>query len=182
MSLMLSYMAFLKRMSMCNNHLVMWILLILPMCASFINLCMVSNKLLEPGLTTLSSFFFLLAPSSIFYLYVDDIIVIGNNPSQISSLITALSQVFKLKYLGPLSYFLGIQISHTKYGITLTQTKYAYDILHRFNMTNSKPVKTPCYPSSHLVLHSGVALSDPSMYRSLVGALQYLTFTRLDLA
>ena len=91
MSLMLSYMAFLKRMSMCNNHLVMWILLILPMCASFINLCMVSNKLLEPGLTTLSSFFILLAPSSIFYLYVDDTIVIGNNPSQISSLITTLS-------------------------------------------------------------------------------------------
>ena len=90
--------------------------------------------------------------------------------------------MFELKDLGPLSYFLGIQISHTKYGITLTQTKYAYDILHTFNMTNSKPVKTPCYPSSHLVPHSGVALSDPSMYRSLVGALQYLTFTKLDLA
>ena len=49
-------------------------------------------------------------------------------------------------------------------------------------MTNSKPVKTPCYPLSRLVPHFGVALFDPTMYRSLVGALQYLTFTRLVLA
>ena len=49
-------------------------------------------------------------------------------------------------------------------------------------MTNSKPIKTPCYPSSRLVPHSGVALFDPTVYRSLVGALQYLTFTKPDLA
>ena len=90
--------------------------------------------------------------------------------------------MFELKDLGPLNYFLGIQISHTNHGITLTQSKYASDILHRFNMENSKPVKTPCCSSSRLVPHSGVPLSDPSVYRSMVGALQYLTFTRLDLA
>ena len=115
-------------------------------------------------------------------LYVDDIIVIGNNSSQIAHLITTLSQVFELKDLGPLSYFLGIQISHTEYRITLNQTKYASDVLHRFHMENSKPTKTPCCPSFRLVPHSGVALSNPTEYRSMVGSLQYLTFTRLDLA
>ena len=49
-------------------------------------------------------------------------------------------------------------------------------------MENSKAVKTPCCSSSHLVPHSGVPLSDPTVYRSMVDALQYLTFTRLDLA
>ena len=49
-------------------------------------------------------------------------------------------------------------------------------------MANSKLVKTPCCPSSRLVLYSGVALSDPTAYKSMVGALQYLTFTRPDLA
>ena len=115
-------------------------------------------------------------------LYVDDIIVTGNNSSQIANLITTLNQLFELKDLGPLNYFLGIQISHTKHGITLTQSKYAFDVLHRFNMENSKPVKTPCCSSSRSVPHSGVPLFDQFVYRSTVGALQYLTFTKPDLA
>lgn len=63
-------------------------------------------------------------------LYVDDIIITGNDPPQISHLITALNIAFKLKDLGALSYFLGIQIVPTKFGQTLCQSKYAYDILH----------------------------------------------------
>ena len=49
-------------------------------------------------------------------------------------------------------------------------------------MENSKPTKTPCCSSSRLLPNDGVALSDPSKFRSMVGALQYLTFTRPDLA
>ena len=100
------------------------------------------------------SLFIFQSSGTIIYLllYVDDIIVIGNNSSQIAHLITTLSQVFELKDLGPLSYFLGIQISHTEYRITLNQTKYASDVLHRFHMENSKPTKTPCCPSFRLCL------------------------------
>lgn len=94
-------------------------------------------------------------------MYVDDIIVTGNNSSQIVHLIVALSQVFELD-LRPLNYFLGIQISHIKHGISLIQTKYASNVLHRFHMENAKPTKTPCYPSTRLVPYSGVALSDLS--------------------
>ena len=120
------------------------------------------------------SFLFIFKSSStIIYLffYVDDIIVTGNSASQVDDHITALSQVFKLKDLGPLSYFLKIQISHTKYGISLTQSKYAFDVLHWFNMENSKIVKTPSCSSSRLVPHSSILLSDPTVYRSMVGAL-----------
>ena len=55
-------------------------------------------------------------------------------------------------------------------------------MFYMLNMENSKPVKTPCCSSSCLVPHSGVPLFDPFVYRSTVGALQYLTFTKHDLA
>ena len=130
-----------------------------------------------------SLFVFCLAHTIIYLiLYVDDIIVIGNDSTQIHNLITALGQVFELKDLGPLNYFLGIQITKSTHGLTLTQTKYASDVLHRFHMENSKPTKTPSCPSIRLVPHDGVRLSDPTQYRSMIGALQYLTFTRPDIA
>ena len=115
-------------------------------------------------------------------VYVDDIIIIGNSSSQISHLVTNLSKVFELKDLGALSYFLGIQIMPSRFGLTLCQSKYASDVLHRFNMENSKPTKTPCCPNVCLTPFDGSILADPFEYRSMVGALQYLTFTRPDLA
>ena len=90
--------------------------------------------------------------------------------------------MFELKDLGDLNYFLGVQISRTQFGLTLTQSKHAFDVLHRFHMENSKPTKTPCCPSSRLFPHDGVAFSDPTEFRSMVGAFQYLTFTRPNLA
>ena len=120
-----------------------------------------------------STLFIFHSKSTIIYLllYMDDIILIGNNSRHVSSLVTALSSVFDLKDLGDLNYFLGIQISRTSFGLTLTQSKYASDVLHRFHMENSKPTKTPCCPSTHLLPYDGVALSDPTEYRSIVGAL-----------
>lgn len=70
----------------------------------------------------------------------------------------------------------------SQFGLTLTQFKYASNVLHRFHMENAKPTKTPCCPSVRLVTYDGVSLFDPIEYRNMVGALQYLTFTRPDLA
>ena len=109
---------------------------------------------------------------------MDDIILTGNNSRHVSSLVTALSSVFDLKDFGDLNYFLGVQISRTPFGLTLTQSKYATDVLHRFHMENYKPTKTPYCPSTRLLPHDGVALFEPTENRSMVGALQYLTFTR----
>lgn len=89
-------------------------------------------------------------------LYVDDIIITGNNSAHISSLIDVLSSTFELKDLGPLSYFLGIQVQPTKYGLTLTQSKYASNVLYRFQMDNAKPTKAPCCPSKRLLPYEGL--------------------------
>uniref|UniRef100_A0A2N9FJ85 Reverse transcriptase Ty1/copia-type domain-containing protein n=1 Tax=Fagus sylvatica TaxID=28930 RepID=A0A2N9FJ85_FAGSY len=114
-------------------------------------------------------------------LYVDDIILTGTHPAAITSLITELASTFELKDLGPLRYFLGLQIDYGRDYLFVNQRKYVTDLLTKFNMTTCKAASTP-FPISHkLQASSEDLLSDPTQYRSLVGALQYATFTRPDI-
>uniref|UniRef100_A0A2N9J9G3 Uncharacterized protein n=1 Tax=Fagus sylvatica TaxID=28930 RepID=A0A2N9J9G3_FAGSY len=115
-------------------------------------------------------------------LYVDDIIITGNNPTAISDIITQLSNAFELKDLGPLRYFLGLQIDYKKVGLFVHQHKYITDLLTKFHMTECKTASTPIATTSSLSTTTTDLLSDPTPYRSLVGALQYATFTRPDIA
>ena len=115
-------------------------------------------------------------------VYVDDIVLIGNNPQFLSSLIAQLNAAFELKDLGLLHYFLSLQITKTSKGIFFTQTKYAQDLLLKVHMHSSKPARTPCAPNSKLVPNKGSFLSNPHAYRSIVGSLHYLTLTRPDLS
>uniref|UniRef100_A0A2N9HA75 Reverse transcriptase Ty1/copia-type domain-containing protein n=1 Tax=Fagus sylvatica TaxID=28930 RepID=A0A2N9HA75_FAGSY len=114
-------------------------------------------------------------------LYVDDIIITGNSSSAVSDIISQLSTAFELKDLGPLRYFLGLQIDYKKGGFFVHQRKYLTDLLHKFTMTNCKAASTPIATTPLLTSTSTELLSDPTPYRSLVGALQYATFTRPDI-
>ena len=105
-----------------------------------------------------------------------------NNPKFLDSLIAQLSEAFKLKNLGPLNYFLGLQITRSSKGLFLTQTKYAQDLLLKFQMHSSKPTRSPCAPYLRLVPNERSFLSNSYEYRSLVGYFHYLTFTRPDLS
>ncbi|PRQ18867.1 putative RNA-directed DNA polymerase [Rosa chinensis] len=115
-------------------------------------------------------------------IYVDDILVTGTHADHISTLITNLSKLFSMKDLGPLHSFLGIEVVRSSHGLALTQTKYTLDLLHRTNMTDAKPVSTPAATGKRLSLTDGTPLHDGSQYRSVVGALQYLTLTRPDIS
>jgi hypothetical protein len=130
------------------------------------------------------SLFILQSPQATLYLllYVDDIIITGTAPSLISDLISQLKTTFELKDLGPLHYFLGLQLQYHDQGFSVHQTKYATDLLNRFNMFNCKPSSTPYSSTTKLTKSNSPTLSDPTQFRSLVGALQYLTFTRPDLS
>ena len=114
-------------------------------------------------------------------LYVDDIIITGNDSSIITTIISQLSTTFELKDLGPLRYFLGLQIDYTQSGLFVHQRKYLTDLLTKFHMLDSKAAPTPIVLVPALTLSDDGILSDPTPYRSLVGALQYATFTRLDI-
>lgn len=122
---------------------------------------------------------------SIVYIlvYVDDIIVTGSNSRELDALITSLHNQFALKDLGPLHYFLGIQVTPTAHGgLLLTQTKYVNDLLHRCKMQDAKPVSTPMAASTKLTNDGSDYFDDPHLYRATVGALQYACLTRPDLA
>jgi histone deacetylase 1/2 len=95
-----------------------------------------------------------------------------------------LEQDFALKDLGNLHYFLGIEVKRTPDRLLLTQECYATDVLQRVNMSSCKPVSTPLPASEKLSLHDGDKLgpADATHYRSIVGALQYLTLTRPDIS
>jgi hypothetical protein len=115
-------------------------------------------------------------------LYVDDIIMVTSSSDLKSHFMSHLSAEFAMKDLGPLSYFLGIAVTRSSDGLFLSQQRYAHDILHRANMGDCNPVLTPVDTNGKLGTDSGPPVDDPTLYRSLAGALQYLTFTRPDLS
>jgi len=117
-------------------------------------------------------------------IYVDDIIVTSSSPEAVTTLLADLKEDFALKDLGKLHYFLGIEVKEDLDSITLSQAKYAQDLLKRVGMLGCKPCTTPLSASEKLSSYDGVPLSpeDATRYRSIVGALQYLTITRLDLS
>ncbi|CAN6694260.1 unnamed protein product [Malus baccata var. baccata] len=67
-------------------------------------------------------------------------------------------------------------------GLFVSQSKYTQDLLHKVDMQDSKSCVTPCLPSHRLIKDDGKPYRHPDQYRSIVGALQYLTFTRPDIA
>ncbi|KAA8525964.1 hypothetical protein F0562_007936 [Nyssa sinensis] len=115
-------------------------------------------------------------------VYVDDLIITGNNPQLVDSFVITLAHRFSIKDLGQLSYFLGVEVIPNQHGILLSQRRYILDILARTKMTEAKPVLTPIPTSRPLMLTSGTPLTNPTEYRTIVGSLQYLLITRPDLA
>ncbi|XP_021854633.2 uncharacterized mitochondrial protein AtMg00810-like [Spinacia oleracea] len=111
-------------------------------------------------------------------LYVDDIILCTSSDALRDRLIYHLKTEFPMSDLGPLNYFLGISVSRTPSYMLLSQQKYAQEILERACMGTCKPVDT----NAKLSADSGPPVADLTQYRSLAGALQYLTFTRPDIA
>jgi hypothetical protein len=114
-------------------------------------------------------------------VYVDDLILTGNQPHVISAFITRLNQEFATKDLGELNYFLGLETTRSTDGLFLCQSKYAHDILQRADLLDAKPVSTP-FAANTIFSSHGDPYTNPTHYRSLVGALQYLTITRPDIS
>ncbi|KAJ9543577.1 hypothetical protein OSB04_023284 [Centaurea solstitialis] len=113
-------------------------------------------------------------------LYVDDIVLTASSDTLLHHIIKCLSAEFAMTDLGSLSYFLGISATRTDSGLFLSQQKYAAEIIARAQMSNCKPSRTPT-DTQYKLDSSGPLVVDPVLYRSLAGALQYLTFTRPDI-
>lgn len=108
-----------------------------------------SGKLLKLG------FFGSKAGTSLFYfqqddmiifllVYVEDIIIVSSSDAAVEKLLSALRVDFALKDLGPLHYFLGIEVSRCFPGeLVLTQRKYAQELIHKAGLKDCKLAPTP---------------------------------------
>jgi len=136
--------------------------------------------------TSDTSLFILREGTSLAYLllYVDDIVLTASSSALLQRIMTRLSSEFAMTDLGALHHFLGIAVTRSSDGLFLSQRQYAVELLQRAGMAECHPTPTPVDTHAKLSATDGVLLSekDASEYRSLAGALQYLTLTRPDLA
>lgn len=121
-------------------------------------------------------------PDSILAIYVDDIIVVGNDTIK-----TDLSREYEIQDLGKAKFILGIELDYngsteTNQVVTLRQSKYIYEILNRFNMLDCKPVASPMDPGIDVSDDSADELTNEP-YNELIGSLIYLIqCTRPDIS
>jgi histone deacetylase 1/2 len=116
-------------------------------------------------------------------VYVDDIIITGSSSNLVQNLVTKLDSVFSLKQLGDLDYFLGIEVKQlSDNSLLLSQGKYIRDLLTKTNMLECKPINTPMMSSCKLSKTGSDNVTDATLYRSVVGSLQYATITRPEIS
>nr|GEX49422.1 ribonuclease H-like domain-containing protein [Tanacetum cinerariifolium] len=108
-----------------------------------------------------------------------DLLLVVVNPLYLftNRIIASLHREFSITDLGALNYFLGISVTRDSSGMFLSQRKYAMEILERAHMVGCNPSQTPVDTESKLG-DGGNPVVDPTLYRSLAGSLQLLTFTR----
>ncbi|GJY43502.1 putative RNA-directed DNA polymerase, partial [Tanacetum coccineum] len=114
-------------------------------------------------------------------IYVDDVIIVGNNTKKIQQTKKELDKEFNIKNLGPLKYFLGIEVAKTSDGLVLSQRKYTLDILKDSGMLGCRPSAFPFEQGTKLDKGEEEARVDATRYRRLVGRLLYLQATRPDI-
>jgi hypothetical protein len=113
-------------------------------------------------------------------LYVDDIVLTTSSATLLQQTMSALKREFVMKDLRPLHHFLGVSVQHQVDMLFLTQRQFALDILERAGMVDYKPISTPVDTQAKVSTEFGPLVADSTHFRSLAGALQYLTFTRSD--
>jgi hypothetical protein len=116
------------------------------------------------------------------FLYVDDLIIRGNPKKLIDEIKEQLSKVFEMKDLGELHYFLGLEVWRNACQNFVCQSKYIREVLKRFKMDQCKSSIIPMQQNVKNSCDDGSKEVDGTMYRQMVGSLNYLTTTRPDIA
>ncbi|GJR54518.1 uncharacterized mitochondrial protein-like protein [Tanacetum coccineum] len=114
-------------------------------------------------------------------IYVDDVIITRNCLNKIQEIKKQLDKEFNVKDLGPLKYFLGIEVAKTSDGLVLSHRKYTLDILKDSGKLGCKPSSFPIEQGLKLDKGENEPSIDASPYRRLIGWLLYLQATRPDI-
>ncbi|XP_019229322.1 PREDICTED: uncharacterized protein LOC109210376 [Nicotiana attenuata] len=109
-------------------------------------------------------------------VYVDDIAVTGSNSSHVQSTIKLLDDMFSIKDLGSLHFFLGAEVLQHAHGLVLTRSSFIADLLERFGMLDANSVSTPMSTNDPLSLDDGSSSADAKLYRQIIAKrlLRYL--------
>ncbi|KAK8947207.1 hypothetical protein KSP39_PZI006814 [Platanthera zijinensis] len=114
-------------------------------------------------------------------IYVDDLLVIGSNSQLAEEFKTLMKSEFEMSDLGPMKYFLGLQIDQIPGAVFVHQSNYLQVLLKRFGMQDCKPTATPMATNERLLKEDGEEKISEEIYRSIVGSLIYLTNSRPDI-
>jgi len=115
-------------------------------------------------------------------IYVDDIIFGATLDSLAHEFAEEMKQEFEMSMIGELNYFLGLQVKQTIEGIFISQSKYAKDLVKRFGLDGKSRARIPMSTSVKISSDLAGKPVDPSLYRSMIGSLLYLTASRPDIA
>ncbi|KAK8934710.1 hypothetical protein KSP39_PZI014426 [Platanthera zijinensis] len=115
-------------------------------------------------------------------VYVDDIVITGDDVEEVQILKQKLAREFEVKDLGRLRYFLGIEVARSKQGIFISQQKYTLDLLAKMGMSGCRPADTPIEANHRLGRDDGENIEDISGFQRLVGRLIFLSHTRPDIS
>jgi len=116
-------------------------------------------------------------------LYIDDIVLTASTPALLQCITERLHSEFAMTDLGDLiHHFLGISVTCSSDGLFLSQLQYALDLLQQAGTAECHSTSTPVDARAKLSATEVSPVADPTEYRSLAGALQYLTLTQSDLA
>ncbi|KAA0036485.1 Cysteine-rich RLK (receptor-like protein kinase) 8 [Cucumis melo var. makuwa] len=118
---------------------------------------------------------------TILIVYMDDIVLTGDDQTKISQLKQRMGDEFKTMDLGNLKYFLGMEVARSKEGISVSQRKYTLDLLTETGMLGCRPTDTPIEFNYKLGNSDDQVPVDKEQYQCFVGKLIYLFHTRPDI-
>ncbi|GJZ69010.1 retrovirus-related pol polyprotein from transposon TNT 1-94 [Tanacetum coccineum] len=114
-------------------------------------------------------------------IYVDDIIFGSTCQDMCDEFAKIMHDEFEMSMMGELNFFLGLQIKQMEDGIFFNQSKYIKEMLKKFGLEESKPMKTPMSSDTKLTKDEECESVDSTKYRGMIGSLLYLTASRLDI-
>ncbi|KAG9446382.1 hypothetical protein H6P81_012510 [Aristolochia fimbriata] len=115
-------------------------------------------------------------------IYVDDIIFGSTSEHEVKRFVRDMQGEFEMSMMGELAYFLGFQVKQKEDGIFISQKKNAKNLVKKFDLEGSKAMRTPMSTTAYVTKDEEEIPADATMYRSMIGSLQYLTASRPDIS
>ncbi|CAM8966050.1 unnamed protein product [Rhodiola kirilowii] len=116
------------------------------------------------------------------HIYVDDIVFGSNTQKLVDQFVEQMQKEFKMSMVGEMNYFLGLQVIQKDDGIFISQSKYAKNLIKKFDLEKASHKRMPTATHLEITKDDAGTKVDQTMYMSMIGSLLYLTASRPDIA